>query len=78
MTFDIHDGIAKANAARDGERIRHQEAVITSCTTLKFYIRLTHEVLKPECSILYWDGMVDSIESQMRKWLASTGKRVAR
>lgn len=74
ITFDIHDGIIKANNARDAERINYQSEVITKCATLKFYIRMVHEVLKPECSISYWDKLVDKIESQVRGWQKSTKK----
>lgn len=76
LTFDIHDGIIKANIARGTERIDFQSEIIANCTTLKFYIRMVYEVLKPECSTTYWDKLVDKVESQVRGWQKTTKKMV--
>lgn len=74
LTFAIHDGIYDANGARGEERIYYQTQVIANCHKLKFYIDLTHQVLHPECSVPYWNGLVKGIEEQMSKWRLSTKK----
>lgn len=72
ITFDIHDLICDANNTFDkDERSSMISSSISRCRKLKFYIRMTHEVLKPSCSVMYWDGMVSDIESQLLKWKRS-------
>lgn len=72
ITFDIHDKICDANNTfcKD-ERIRYLDEVISCCRKLKFYIRLTYEVLSPKCSVVYWDNLVSNIETQVVNWKRS-------
>ena len=64
ITFDIHDDICNANNSYD----------IASCRKLKFYVRMCNEVLKPKCSISYWDELISGIEKQLLNWRVSTKK----
>lgn len=76
LSFDIHDLICDANNSYDmGERIRCIEKGISACRKLKFYIRLCKDVLKPKCSIEYWDSLVSEIEDQLSRWRVPTKRK---
>lgn len=76
LSFDIHDLICDANNTFDMTvRVSLIQEAVSKCRNLKFYIRLCNEVLKPECSILYWNNMVDGIEKQLLNWKAFTKKK---
>lgn len=76
ISFDIYDLICDANNSYDmGHRIRCIEDGISACRKLKFYIRLCKEVLKPKCSIRYWDGLVSEIEDQLSRWRVPTKRK---
>lgn len=75
ITFDIHDDICNANNSYDmAKRVFYIENAIASCRKLKFYVRMCNEVLKPKCSISYWDELISGIEKQLLNWRVSTKK----
>lgn len=77
ITFDIHDNICDGNNSYNiEERVWILEKAIASCRKLKFYIRMCQEVLKPQCSIPYWDEMVSKIEKQLMNWRISIKKNL--
>lgn len=79
LAFDIHDHVCDANNSYDmKQRIRLIENGISSCRKLKFYIRLCKEVLDPQCSIEYWDGLVSGIEDQLSRWRIPTKRKYMR
>lgn len=77
VSFDIHDNICDANNSYSMEdRFNYLANAISACRKLKFYIRLCKEVIKPKCSISYWDEMVSSIEKQLQNWKVATKKKI--
>lgn len=75
-TLDIRQYINEANHESGEERIYCIDKSIRSCEDLKFYIKLCHEVLHPQCSIPYWDEMVENIEKQLHNWKSYTRKQL--
>lgn len=73
-TLEICDYIQDANMFRGDERIYYQTKAISNCRKMKLYLRLVYEVIKPECSITFWDSIVDELEEQLSKWKKSTKK----
>lgn len=73
-SMDIFDNIQDANIFRGEQRIEYINRAISNCRKMKAYLRLVYEVLKPECSIPFWNDMVDDIEKQLTNWRASTKK----
>lgn len=75
ITFDIHDLICDANNTFDmQERIVLLGKAISVCRKLKFYVRMCHEVIKPKCSIGYWNETICNIEKQLLNWKTATKK----
>ena len=75
ITFDIHDYICDANNSYDmTQRVNYIENAVSSCRKLKFYVRMCNEVLKPKCSISYWDELISGIEKQLLNWRVSIKK----
>lgn len=75
-TLDIRQYINEANHESGEERVYCIDKSIRSCEDLKFYIKLCHEVLHPQCSIPYWDEMVENIEKQLHNWKSYTRKQL--
>lgn len=75
-TLDIRDNISKANHESGDDRIYYINQSIRSCEDLKFYIKACHEVLHPQCSIPFWDSMVEDIEKQLQNWKSYTRKHL--
>lgn len=75
-SFDIRNNLKDANESRGEKRIAYQTQALRHCDKMKFYLQCTYEVLKPECSIPYWDEMISDIEEQAKKWRAATWKQI--
>lgn len=71
LSFDIYDAIIDANETRGVERVEYISKGIKNCRKMKFYLELTLEVLKPECSITHWTSLIDKVETQLIKWKKS-------
>lgn len=77
LTMNIHDEICDANNSYDKEeRVKHIEQAISECRKTTFYVKLTYRKFHPECSVSYWDGMVQNIEEQLQNWRTDTKKRI--
>lgn len=77
ISFDIHDFICDANNSYNmEERVWYIEKSISQCRKMKFYVRLCQEMLKPKCSIEYWDQLVAGIEKQLQNWRTATKKTI--
>lgn len=71
-SIDIYDYVSDANLSWNSERIQKQNEAIRSGRKMKFYLQCVYEVLKPQCSIPYWDDMVDNLEKQIIGWRSAT------
>lgn len=71
-SLNIYGNIVDANLNRGQKRIEYQTKAIGNCRKMKYYLKLTYEILKPECSITYWNGMIVEIEKQLTSWKEST------
>lgn len=77
ISFDIHDDICDANNSYNmEERVRYIEKAISQCRKMKFYVRLCQEILRPKCSIEYWDQLIAGIEKQLQNWRTATKKTI--
>lgn len=77
ISFDIHDDICDANNSYNmEERVWYIEKAISQCRKMKFYVRLCQEILRPKCSIEYWDQLIAGIEKQLQNWRTATKKTI--
>lgn len=77
ISFDIHDNICDANNSYNmEERVWYIEKAISQCRKMKFYVRLCQEILRPKCSIEYWDQLIAGIEKQLQNWRTATKKTI--
>lgn len=71
-SLDICNYIIEANSWQGQMRIKYQTKAVNECEKLKIYLEITLEILRPQCSISNWNSMIDSVETQLKKWRKST------
>ena len=64
--------IVEANNFNGSTRIAYQTKAIAECEKMKIYIELALNVLHVKCSISYWNRLIDTVETQLKKWRKST------